>query len=122
MRFFDHITTIKKLLFFQNRSILEQICTLFHEPMGATWKVSTIIDFVSRDPLVDQVLLKNVILKPYKGVIMDFSLSYGVEWPMSLTISNRFVEILKYFFKECLNTVSAPLTTAILKVQERLFQ
>ena len=101
MRFFDHITTIKKLLFFQNRSILEQICTLFHEPMGATWKVSTIIDFVSRDPLVDQVLLKNVILKPYKGVIMDFSLSYGVEWPMSLTISNRYVEILNYFFKEC---------------------
>ena len=95
MRFFDHISTIKKLLFFQNRSILEQICTLFHEPMGATWKISTIIDFVSRDPQVDTLLLKNVILKPYKGVIMDLSLSYGVEWPMTLTISNNAMELME---------------------------
>ena len=95
MRFFDHISTIKKLLFFQNRSILEQICTLFHEPMGATWKISTIIDFVSRDPQVDPLLLKNVILKPYKGVIMDLSLSYGVEWPMTLTISNNAMELME---------------------------
>ena len=43
---------------------------------------------MSRDPQVDEVLLKSVILKPYKGVIMDFSLSYGVEWPMTLAMSN----------------------------------
>ena len=66
MRYFDHMSTIKKLLFFQNRSILEQLCNFVHDPMGANWKISTIIDLVSRDPQVDPVLLKNVILKPYQ--------------------------------------------------------
>ena len=51
--------------------------------------------FVSRDPQVDPLLLKNVILKPYKGVIMDLSLSYGVEWPMTLTISNNAMELME---------------------------
>ena len=43
MRFFDHMSMIKKFLFFQNRTILEQICNVVNEPSSAGWRISTVI-------------------------------------------------------------------------------
>ena len=91
MRFFDHMSMIKKFLFFQNRAILEQICNVVNEPSSAGWRISTVIDGLSRDTSIDAQMLKNVYFKPYQGVNINLSLSYATEWPMTLTIAETTI-------------------------------
>lgn len=87
MRFMEQMNLIKTLLLFQNRIFLESICVVANEPMEKQgWRISNVIDLVSKDCPNSHDLLKNVIFKTYRGINIALSLSYDTTWPMDLLV------------------------------------
>ena len=93
MRFFDQMTMIKKLLFFQNRFFLERVCHVVNEPIGTSYNVTDLVhlDYYQIDP----ELLKNVIFKAHHGICSNMTLSIGTEWPMNLVIKKESVNLIE---------------------------